>query len=900
MVDTSENWLHKNLENQLGRGPISEIELPKEILNNLNQKIELRDYQKRAFQNAIAYFEKYPFKKMPSQVLFNMATGSGKTLIMAGLILYFFKKGYNNFLFFVNSNNVIAKTKNNFLNPSHMKFLFNEKITFGGREVSIKEASNFTGTNKDEINVCFTTIHKLHNDLNLDRENSITLNYFRDKKIVLISDEAHHGQAKTRQKTLDEEKNWETTVGKIFGQNEKNVLLEFTATMGIDKDKDIRKKYRDKLLFNYDLIDFRNDGFSKEPEIFRVDGDKKYRILTAVLVNQYRQDVAQRFASIYLNSEKLTDFKPVILFKATKTIDDSMQNQKLFNELIQNLTKKDLEDVRDRSDNPVIKKLFDFYKNEKISLNNLIRHKLKPNFSKERCMNVNEGNLDRKSIRKEDEKELINQQELLNSLEDGNNKIRVIFAVEKLNEGWDVLNLYDIVRISDRQSSGGGVSGGLAKATISEAQLVGRGVRYFPFRLEPSENMNSRKYDEKEHDLKILEELYFHCHPGDGGRYVAELRKAFEEEGLGETGLEDKELKIKESFKKNPFYKTAKIYLNRQIPRDTSKETSFSYSEHTGGNMVHEIYSGKGEMSSALNHEERGDSKINKKTSSVKVSCIEPHVVKNALTKVFEFGNKNKGMKKYFPKISSMDDVLHWDFKDEEIDFRGTEEDLNNLSSREKLVALIGLLEKIKEIITENYSEYEGSREFSAKKAFGKDSDKPVFHDKTIRVRKNSERDSGDCEYLKDKDWCVFDSNYGTDQEKYCVKFIGELIEKKKLEKFREIYLVRNELHFKIYDFEDGRAFSPDFVLFMKSGDGEEITYQIFIEPKGSQFRGADGTFREGKEGWKEQFLKEIKENFRTEDLTGFEDGDFRLLGLRFYNNENRKEFEEDFFESLK
>jgi type III restriction enzyme len=181
------------------------------------------------------------------------------------------------------------------------------------------------------------------------------------------------------------------------------------------------------------------------------------------------------------------------------------------------------------------------------------------------CLNVNEEDLDKKSIKKEDEEEVINQQNLLNSLEEKNNKIRVIFAVQKLNEGWDVLNLYDIVRISDKQASGGGTIGGIAKTTISEAQLVGRGVRYFPFKLESSQRANLRKYDEEAHDLRILEELYFHCHPGDKGRYIAELKKAFEREGLGETELEDKDLKIKESFKKTSFYKTAKIYINNQI-----------------------------------------------------------------------------------------------------------------------------------------------------------------------------------------------------------------------------------------------------------------------------------------------------------------------------------------------
>ena len=42
---------------------------------------------------------------------------------------------------------------------------------------------------------------------------------------------------------------------------------------------------------------------------------------------------------------------------------------------------------------------------------------------------------------------------LLNTLEDANNPIRAIFAVAKLNEGWDVLNLFDIVRISEGAST---------------------------------------------------------------------------------------------------------------------------------------------------------------------------------------------------------------------------------------------------------------------------------------------------------------------------------------------------------------------------------------------------------------------------------------------------------------
>ena len=77
---------------------------PTYIQENLNSNFELRPYQKQAFENFITYFESSNRPK-PAQVLFHMATGSGKTLIMAGLMLYLYKQGYRNFLFFVNLSN---------------------------------------------------------------------------------------------------------------------------------------------------------------------------------------------------------------------------------------------------------------------------------------------------------------------------------------------------------------------------------------------------------------------------------------------------------------------------------------------------------------------------------------------------------------------------------------------------------------------------------------------------------------------------------------------------------------------------------------------------------------------------------------------------------------------------
>ena len=85
---------------------------PKEYVSrNLNQNIELRPYQENAVSCFEYYFNGFPQKKNPTHLLFHMATGSGKTILMAANILYLYDQGYRNIIFFVNSTNIIEKTK---------------------------------------------------------------------------------------------------------------------------------------------------------------------------------------------------------------------------------------------------------------------------------------------------------------------------------------------------------------------------------------------------------------------------------------------------------------------------------------------------------------------------------------------------------------------------------------------------------------------------------------------------------------------------------------------------------------------------------------------------------------------------------------------------------------------
>ncbi|GAE93710.1 type III restriction-modification system DNA endonuclease [Gracilibacillus boraciitolerans JCM 21714] len=76
-----------------------------------------------------------------NHVLFNMATGSGKTDLMAGLILYLYQEqGYQNFLFLVNTNGVLNKTIDNLTNMASDKYLYEPQIEIdGGNEYKLSK-----------------------------------------------------------------------------------------------------------------------------------------------------------------------------------------------------------------------------------------------------------------------------------------------------------------------------------------------------------------------------------------------------------------------------------------------------------------------------------------------------------------------------------------------------------------------------------------------------------------------------------------------------------------------------------------------------------------------------------------------------------------------------------------
>ena len=169
------------------------------------------------------------------------------------------------------------------------------------------------------------------------------------KKLVLIADEAHHLVAGTKSGNIFG--SWEDTVKKIHDSNFENVLLEFTATIDTDT-AELIKHYQDKVIYKYDLAQFRIDKYSKEINLIRSLYDEQDRIIQAVILNLYRQELA---------TSNNINLKPVILFKAKRTIKESEQNKENFHQLIDAFSVAMVEKIQKTSTVPIVQKAFRFF-----------------------------------------------------------------------------------------------------------------------------------------------------------------------------------------------------------------------------------------------------------------------------------------------------------------------------------------------------------------------------------------------------------------------------------------------------------------------------------------------------------------------------------------------------------
>lgn len=843
-------------------------DIPEIIEKGLAPHIHLREYQEEAFRYFITYFEEENLRKNKQiHNLFHMATGSGKTVIMAGLILYLYTKGYRNFMFFVNQTNILEKTKENFTNPLSSKYLFNDVIEYLGNKINIKMVDNFSGNDLEEdIQICFTTTQKLHMDLFTPKENSLTYEDFENNKIVFISDESHHVNTLTKRasKAEKEAKNsWEYSVTNAFYRNRDNIMLEFTATADL-KDTNVKNKYLDKIIYNYPLINFRSSGYTKDFQNFGTDSEPWERTLIALIMSEYRK---------YLFADCKLNIKPVIMLKSQK-IKESEDFYEEFFSKIDSLTGSEIQELYSANID-ILTQALDYFKTKDSSFQ-LLEHSLKSSFTKDNSIIIN-GAADNSR----------ENQLLVNSLEDEDNPIRLIFAVDMLNEGWDVLNLFDIVRLYDtRQASG--KAGKIGAYTIKEAQLIGRGARYCPFKVSEEQDRFKRKYDnDLNNEYRILETMFFHSR--NDSRYIAELRQALIATGLQDENPIKLEYKLKKEFKDTELYKKGLVFSNKRIPKGRDEVKSL---EERIRNKVYR-YTQKTTRGAVVNL--IGDNKTSTTASEIKTikfKDIDYNVLLGASEKFNEL--RFSVIQSKFPHVKTLKEFLTSEeyLGNSTIEIKYFTE---NITGRDLFKACIGAFEKVSSYIISLKPEYIGTTEFEPKAI------KSVIKDKSIylsRLDENggkgvSQVNCPNPEYqidLSKESWYVFNDNYGTSEEKLFIKFFKTDIEPKLKAKGLEYYVVRNERipELAIYSFEHGERFEPDYLLFVAKKNSDNFTnYQTYIEPKGNHLL--------KEEKWKEEFLNEIGEKHYI-SKTLISGNEYKVLGLPFYNEQYRRE---DFLEKV-
>lgn len=827
-----------------------------------NLKHKLRGYQKSALLHLYWSQVQKEVDEDYNQLLFNMATGSGKTDVMAAAILYLYhEQGFNNFIFVSNTTAVVDKTRENFFNSASSKYLYSSPIIIDGERISFSYIGSTFPVNPESntIYIKLTTIQTLSNELNDPGENGLTYDDLAKFKIAILADEAHHFNIDTKKsnKKAKEENSWESVLDHIRSLNSANRQLEFTATIDVDKPE-VYEKYKNKIIYKYDLDKFMNAGYSKKVFRLQANTDNNQKLLNAVLLNEYRKRVAKKLG--------IPNFKPVMLVKSNR-IKTSQQVEQDFLDMINNLSSDDLENfiVRNQKLNTKSRALSETYKywlSQDLSKAVL---EIQQDFNLRTTINVNEGGT--KGILSDS-----NDFRNLNSLEDENNPFRIIFAVAKLTEGWDVLNLYDIVRVSETKESI------TMNSTNAEAQLIGRGARYYPFVYQGKKSY-TRKFDsgrDATFENQLLETLYYHTI--NDSKYIDNLNKSFDKMDLivNKDGEYDTyTAKVKSSFMKTSFYKWGNLYYNKteKVP-DTNYANIGDYGIN---NLTMDIDYNQSTTESNLHNKYYNDVV---RESDVRYDVVadfsnpsDYRLIKRALArnKFYRFST----MKKYLPMVKSVREFITSDdwLGRLRVQAKVPNEYDQSLSPFEKLHVLDNALKTIQRNIVKNYQKERGTNEFVsiAVKDIVKDYQKsiPKLSSKTIS------------EVIKPKpmskaDWFPYDWAIADQLETSLINRVESWLEDLK-KKHKNIYLIRNEetiaswtLHeFENKDVKHYEGYMPDFILVLDDG---EVMYQVYMEPKGDQLLERDA--------WKQDLLESIRpENI---EIIG-ETNDVRLYGVKFY-----------------
>lgn len=822
-----------------------------------NLKHQLRDYQAEALFNLNWTQKIDQVSQDYRHLMFNMATGSGKTDLMAGITLYMYGEfGYQNFMFVANSNAVVTKTRDNFLNDASTKYLFKAPLIISGRRIEIRAVSRFPlHPDEDVIYFKLTTIQSLANELGMTRENGLTYDDLAKRRIVVLADEAHHFNANTKAEKRDEH-SWETLLDNVRNTNPDNRQFEFTATIDVDKEE-VYEKYKNKIIYKYELNQFMNDGFSKNVYRLESNNDDQTKMMNAVLLSQYRKRVAK--------DHGIVNFKPVILFKSN-LVKKSGQARDAFVEKIETLTVAELQqfitDQMEITNSRALLQAYQYWLEQDFSETVA---ELKRDFQRQTIINVND-------TAKEGVLGDSNDFDNLNTLEDPNNPFRVIFAVAKLTEGWDVLNLFDIVRLGEQPVT--------TVQTNREAQLIGRGARYYPFKYHGEQSF-VRRFDQQDKELSLLESLYYHT--TNDVKYITNLHKSFNRMNLVSESDNNDDYAIytatvKPAFKRTRTYKYGNLYHN-QLEDVPAEEYNNIGSYGVSGNEI------TVDMNSST-RERYFDAEAKDNDSELRLianfdSRNDQRLINKAIARdpFFRFNT----IKKYVPVISSMAEFLHnkeWLGK---LSIRANVAiNSPSLTMGERCQGVQNALAKIAKALQNNYQRKRGTNRFEPIKV------SEVIQDYQKRISQNKTGTTADIRPLEmtKKKWYVYDEAVVDGLERKFINMIGVFIDENHLqEKYDQVYLLRNEEtlgKLKLYEYQPNtevrhyQGYMPDFILYVGNDD---FQYQIYTEPKGRPYLTQDS--------WKQDLLENLDPD--KIEIIG-EDDRIRLLGVKFFTQTNESD----------
>ncbi|HBB3216996.1 TPA: restriction endonuclease, partial [Escherichia coli] len=453
---------------------------------------------------------------------------------------------------------------------------------------------------------------------------------------------------------------------------------------------------------------------------------------------------------------------------------------------------------------------------------------------------------------------------LLNTLEEVDNPVRAVFAVAKVNEGWDVLNLYDIVRISEQASSS-------KTSTDSEAQLIGRGARYYPF-IYDGQRSFTRRFDNSTKDLSVLEQLHYHTI--NEPAYIKTLHASLEQADIDvhqDGGGTVEHARLKEDFKKSAVYQAGKLYFNEVEEIERSSRNWETYSLETRFEIQYQIAC-----------EESLDNLTGTKGGIIKPEplVLDERFYRKAMQRISFYALDN--LKRFFPKLTGIREFIRSDAYLGKLKITVSVPqslDFTTVPAKDKLHLLENVLLRISENVRRNDQKVKGTYRFISQPVKEVIKDYSLHIDPSVAINQKITAAP-----TIGKKWYVYDNAILNQLEHRLIKMLEAFMPKLKA-RYDDIYVLRNDeqsTRFKLTEFGGVRGFMPDFIMIL-TRHSDNTYWQVFLEPKGDD--------RLLDDAWKERMLETLNDRER---IVIDENEHVRLVGIKFFANSQMDVFVSD------